>query len=73
MSERKNRQFKVFDPRPGDGEPVMMSEDEVRQTYGYLIDVIDLDGFRQVSVEANGSRIEVNEVFDAPGQHMLPQ
>jgi hypothetical protein len=50
-----------------------MSEDELRQTYGFLVDVLDLEGFRQVIVVANGTRIEVNEVFDAPNQHTLPQ
>jgi len=51
----------------------MMSEDELRQTYAFLVDVIDLEEFRQAVVVANGTRIEVNEVFDLPNQHILPQ
>jgi hypothetical protein len=70
MSERR---FEVSDPRPGDSDLAMMSEDELRQTYAFLVDVIDLEGFRQAVVVANGTRIEVNEVFDLPNQHTLPQ
>ncbi len=70
MSERR---FAVSDPRPGDTEPLVMPEDEFRQSYAYLVDVIDQAGFRQVVVVANGSRIEVNELFDTPNQHELPQ
>jgi len=70
MSERR---FEVSDPRPGDSDLAMMSEDELRQTYAFLVDVIDLEEFRQAVVVANGTRIEVNEVFDLPNQHTLPQ
>ncbi len=70
MSERR---FEVSDPRPGDADLAMMSEDGLRQTYAFLGDVIDLEGFRQAVVVANGPRIEVNEVFDLPNQHILPQ
>ena len=68
-----DRRFEVSDPRPGDTTPIAMREDELRQTYSFLVDVLDLQGFRQVIVVANGTRIEVNEVFDAPNQHTLPQ
>ncbi len=68
-----DRQFEVSDPRPGDATPITMGEDELRQTYGFLVDVLDLEGFRQIIVVANGTRIEVNEVFDTPNQHTLPQ
>ena len=68
-----DRQFEVSDPRPGDSTPVTMGDDELRQTYGFLVDVLDLEGFRQIIVVANGTRIEVNEVIDTPNQHTLPQ
>jgi hypothetical protein len=67
-----DRQFTVSDPRPGDTEPVTMSEEELRQTYGFLIDVIDQEGFRQVVVVTDGTRIEVSEVFESLNQHELP-
>ena len=70
MSERR---FEVSHPRPGDTGACVMPEDEFRQTYTYLVDVIDQEGFRQVVVVANGSRIEVNELFETPNQHELPQ
>jgi len=70
MNERR---FEVSDPRPGDTGPLMMPEDEFRQTYAYLVDVIDQEGFRQVVVVAHGTRIEVNEFFETPNQHELPQ
>ena len=69
----RDRQFEVSDPRPGDTDPLVMPEDEFRQTYPYLVDVIDQEGFRQVVVVVTGTRIEVNEVFDTPNQHELPQ
>jgi hypothetical protein len=67
-----DRLFEVSDPRPGDDAPLRMSEDEVRQTYGFLADVIDLEGFQQVIVVTDDTRLAVTAVTDTRNQHALP-
>lgn len=67
------RQFRVSDPNPGDLQPVTMDEAEVRQTYGYLVDVIDQDDFREVVVVLGGRRIEILGILEPTNQHALPR
>jgi hypothetical protein len=66
-----DRLFEVSDPRPGDDASLRMSEDEVRQTYGFLVDVLDLEGFQQVIVVTDDTRLTVTVAADTRNQHAL--
>jgi hypothetical protein len=66
------RLYRVTGTEHGGEEPAEMLDDELRQTYPFLVDIIDLEGFRRVVVEYGATRIAVADATEGTSQHDLP-